>query len=43
MSFKPIGDLGSLHNGEGPNMGNEGFFKVFALVFEPLLGGYDIA
>jgi hypothetical protein len=43
MSFELVGDLGSLHDGEGSYIGNEGVFKCLTLVFEPLLGRYEIA
>lgn len=44
VSFKSISNLGSLHNNrEGPNIWNDCFFEVLTLIFEPLLGGYELA
>ena len=43
MSFEPVGNLGSLRDGERPYIGNEGVFKRLTLVFEPLLGRYEFA
>ena len=43
MSFEPVGNLGSLRDGEGSYRGNEGVFKWLILIFEPLLGRYEFA
>ena len=42
MSVEPVGDLGSLHDGDGSYMGYEGVLKCLTLVFEPL-GRYEFA
>ena len=41
ISFKPVGNLGSLHDGEGFYIGNDCVVKWLTLVFEPLLGRYE--
>ena len=43
VSFEPISNLGSLCNGESPDMGNEGILKGLPFIFKPLLGRYDFA
>lgn len=43
MSFEPVDNLGSLHDGESSYIGNEGLFERLTLVFEPLLGWYEFA